>query len=190
MKEFKDLLNEYMQCEGFNDESLAKALSLVKELRVSKTTIYNWRTGKVEKIKCEKIKKCAELLKLSPVERRDFLVAAGCLPAENGENAPLVPIINIPINHPHQFFGREKELKRIFGRWKHIPLHNVAVYGERRSGKTSLLHYIKNIHTAAPLRDGQRNDWQPSGYQFVFVNFEGAGMCEEEKLLHYIFNPP
>jgi hypothetical protein len=103
-----------------------------------------------------------------------------------GNNAPAVPIINIPINHPCQFFGREKELKRIFKRWEHLPLHHLAVIGERHSGKTSLLHYVKNIHTAKQKRAGQRQDWLPPNYQFVLVDFQAAGMREEERLLSYI----
>ena len=178
MKEVKDLLKAYMDREGFNDDSLAD------QVKVSKITIYNWRTGIVKKIGCDKIKQCAEVLNLIPEERREFLIAAKCLPPE--EEVPLVPIVNIPIHYPQQFFGREMEVKRIFERWKQLPLHHLAVIGPTKSGKTSLLHYVKNIHTATRLREGQCQDCLPSAYQFVFVDFQGAGMCEVERLLTYI----
>ncbi len=177
MEEFKNLLSKYMQREGLNGDRLAE------ELKVSRTTIHNWCTGQVKKFRCEKLEKCAEVLHLSPEERREFLIAAGCL-LEN--DAPLVPIVNIPILRPNQFFGRKKELNRIFGRWRHRPLHNVAIIGPRRSGKTSLLHYLKNIHTVTQLRKGQRQDWLPTDTQFVFVDFQAAGMCEQEPLLCYL----
>jgi transcriptional regulator with XRE-family HTH domain len=178
MKEFKDLLKAYMDRNRFTYEGLAEKLAL------SKATISNWCNGKVEKIGCDKIQKCVEVLNLSPDERIAFMRAAKCLPSE--KDAPLVPIVNIPIHSPQQFFGRKKELKRIFERWQHLPLHHFAIIGPRKSGKTSLLHYVKNIHTATQLREGQRQDYLPSAYQFVFVDFQGAGMSEEERLLTYI----
>ena len=104
------------------------------------------------------------------------------------ELAPFV--IGPPISHPRQFFGREPELRRIFGVWKHAPLQNVAIIGPYRSGKTSLLRYIETI-TQTPanqLRPGQRHNWlpQPEQYRWVFVDFQNALMCSRAELLHYI----
>ncbi len=90
----------------------------------------------------------------------------------------------------YHFFGREYELKRIFGLWKRFPLQNVAVVGLKRSGKTSLLHYLKRITLARPeqLRPGQRTDWlpQPERYRWIFVDFQDARMCRRERLLSYL----
>jgi hypothetical protein len=74
------------------------------------------------------------------------------------------PFITDPtITHPRHFFGRQKELKRLFDLLKRHPLQNAAIIGKRRSGKTSLLHYLKNITTTPPeqLRSGQKSDWLP-----------------------------
>jgi hypothetical protein len=104
------------------------------------------------------------------------------------ELAPFV--VGPPISHPRQFFGREKELKRIFGLWERLPLQNVAVIGSQRSGKTSLLRYLANITTATSvqLRPGQRTNWlsQPERYRWVFVDFQDARMGERARLLRYL----
>lgn len=104
------------------------------------------------------------------------------------EFAPFV--VGPPITHPRQFFGREQELKRVFGLWKRFPLQNAAVIGPHRSGKTSLLRYLQQITSAASaqLRPGQRTDWLPQAeqYRWVMVDFQDARMARPESLLRYL----
>ena len=99
-------------------------------------------------------------------------------------------VVGPPIVHPRQFFGRAVELKRIFHVWQRYPLQNVAVIGPRRSGKTSLLHYVKNITTTAStqLRANQRTDWlpQPARFRWAYVDFQDARMCHQERLLRHL----
>jgi hypothetical protein len=99
-------------------------------------------------------------------------------------------VVGPPVNTPRQFFGRERELKRIFGLWRRFPLQHMAVMGPKRSGKTSLLHYVKNITRAGPveLRPGQRTDWLPGAerYQWVFVDFQDARMGNRDRLLRHL----
>lgn len=94
------------------------------------------------------------------------------------------------ITQPRYFFGRQKELKRIFDLLKRHPLQNAAIIGKRRSGKTSLLHYLKNITTtpAAQLRPNQKSDWlpHPENYRWIFVDLQDARMQSREGLLGYI----
>ncbi|MDM8531230.1 hypothetical protein QUF63_08655 [Anaerolineales bacterium HSG25] len=95
-----------------------------------------------------------------------------------------------PIVHPNQFFGRSFELKLIFDLLRRPPMQNIAILSARRGGKTSLLHYLKNI-TATPthlLRDNQRANWlhQPENYQWVMVEFEDARMGNRERLFRHI----
>jgi hypothetical protein len=95
-----------------------------------------------------------------------------------------------PIMHPRGFFGREREIRRIFGLLKRLPLQNAAIIGPRRSGKTSLLQYLKNI-TITPadrLRVGQRNDWLPGPerYRWVFVDFQDPRVGSREGLLRHL----
>ncbi|MCC5638650.1 ATP-binding protein [Nostoc sp. CHAB 5844] len=106
----------------------------------------------------------------------------------NQEASPF--ITGVPITQPRYFFGREKELKRLFNVLKRHPLQNAAIIGKKRSGKTSLLHYLKNITTtpAAQLRSGQKSDWlpHPENYKWVFVDLQDARMQSRERLLKYI----
>lgn len=95
-----------------------------------------------------------------------------------------------PVIEPRQFFGRTKEQKQIFSLWKGSPLQNAAIIGRKRSGKTSLLHYLKNIHFTSPseLRPLQQRSWlaHPDSYRFVFVDFQDPRMARRERLLSYL----
>jgi hypothetical protein len=95
-----------------------------------------------------------------------------------------------PITHPRHFFGRERELSRLFNLWKRSPLQNSAIIGPRRSGKTSLLLYLKTITTIPPeqLRPGQRADWlpQPERYRWILVDFQDPRLGTREGLLRYL----
>ena len=95
-----------------------------------------------------------------------------------------------PISKPADFFGRETILKRLFNLLKTRPLQNAAIIGPRRSGKTSLLHYLKNISTTSPtkLRSEQRHDWlpQPQQYRWVFVDFQDPRLGSCSGLLRHI----
>lgn len=94
-----------------------------------------------------------------------------------------------PISHPRHFFGRERELKRLFSLVKRPPLQNAAIIGSRRSGKTSLLHYLRRI-TAVPatdLRPGQRQDWlSPAAHRWIFVDFQDPRLGKQSNLLNYL----
>jgi hypothetical protein len=115
------------------------------------------------------------------------------LEAENKQRidrAGSVFIVGPPIEYPRQFFGREKELKRLFNLLKTHPLQNAAIIGKRRSGKTSLLNYLSRITTTpvAELRPGQRSDWLPNPevYRWIFVDFQDPRMARRERLLRYL----
>jgi len=103
-----------------------------------------------------------------------------------------VPIPGIPITHPCQFFGQSAVLKKIRWAWQQpSALRHLAVIGERRSGKTSLLKYLQYI-TQTPqtdLRSEQPQgwkDWLPCDFQFVFIDFQLAVMSKPETLLSAI----
>ena len=84
-------------------------------------------------------------------------------------------VCGIPIAHPRHFFGRTYQIRSITNLWRPSAMQHAAVFGKRRSGKTSLLKYLQNIHAAAPthLRPGQRNDWlhNPERYDIVLIDF-------------------
>ncbi|BAY11293.1 ATP-binding protein [Calothrix sp. NIES-2098] len=110
-------------------------------------------------------------------------------PQPNNEEASPF-ITGSPITQPRYFFGREKELKRLFNLLKRHPLQNAAIIGKKRSGKTSLLHYLKNITTTPrqQLRPNQKSDWlpQPENYQWIFIDLQDARMQNRDGLLKYI----
>lgn len=95
-----------------------------------------------------------------------------------------------PITQPGQFFGREREVKRLFSLWRQRPLQNAAIIGPRRSGKTSLLHYLKTVTTAPRewLRPSQEHTWlpDPTAYRWVFVDFQDVRFSSAVYLLRYL----
>ena len=101
-------------------------------------------------------------------------------------------IVGPPISHPRHFFGREREIKRLFTLLKHRPLQNAAIIGPRRSGKTSLLNYLRYITTTptSQLRPNQRHNWlnTPTHYQWIMVDFQDARLGRRERLLSYLLN--
>lgn len=98
--------------------------------------------------------------------------------------------VGLPIAHPRYFFGREKELKRLFNLLKTHPLQNAAIIGKGQTGKTSLLRYLETIATAPSkqLRPCQKSDWlpHPENYCWIFVDFQNPRMASREHLLGYI----
>jgi hypothetical protein len=95
-----------------------------------------------------------------------------------------------PITDPRHFFGRERELKRLFNLFKHLPLQNAAIIGPRRSGKTSLLQFLKNATTAELVqsRSDQLSDWrpQPERYRRIFIDFQDTRLQNRDGLLRYL----
>lgn len=95
-----------------------------------------------------------------------------------------------PIAKPHQFFGRQRIVKRLFNLLKTHPLQNAAIIGQQRAGKTSLLNYLRTIckTPAEQLRPGQRNNWllNPEVYRWVFVDFQDPRMASREGLLGHL----
>lgn len=166
------------------------------------SSIEYWRKGNVPATVDDLENLTRELVKrngLNSDETRQFLDYAGH-PQPVDFWAKLFPprqdfapfIVGPPITHPRQFFGREPELKRIFGLCKRFPLQNIAVIGLHRSGKSSLLHYLQSITTTDPeqLRPGQRHNWlpQPEHFRWVIVDFQDARMGHRESLLRYLLS--
>jgi len=109
-----------------------------------------------------------------------------------GDHSQLYPdgafVTGPPITKPHQFFGRERELRRIFAWCRKVPMSHIALVGPKRSGKTSLLQYLTRIHTADGLRDGQKQDWLPNhkSYRWVWIDFRDSRARKLESLLRHM----
>ena len=161
--------------------------ALANEVGVSLSTVKNFLNGKpVDYLNFVEI---SERLGLDWQEIADKETEA---PTNNNstieETSPFVT--GSPITHPRYFFGRQKELKRLFNLLKRHPLQNAAIIGEGRIGKTSLLHYLKNITTTPveELRSNQKSDWLPNPevYKWIFVDFQDPRMASRERFLSYI----
>jgi hypothetical protein len=99
-------------------------------------------------------------------------------------------VVGPPIQHPRQFFGRSHELRRIFSSLGKRPMESTAIIGRRRTGKSSLLHYLRRV-TITPVNDlrvGQKHDWlahaQP--YRWIFINFQNAALHRLDALLAHL----
>lgn len=104
---------------------------------------------------------------------------------------PLDPfVVGRPVAHPRQFFGRQQEVRRIFGLWKQHPLQHVAIVGPRRSGKTSLAYYLMNLAKTAPaqLRPAQQQQRLPNAdhYRWLYINFQDPRTHRPDWLFRYI----
>lgn len=199
---FAQLLGSFMQ----RDEVAVHELAL--RINVRRETVQRWLKGEVSRPRQrEDVLRCATYLSLSVTEREALLKAAGFTTMRRQTSSmpampstpPRLPIslggihrspfvIGPPITEPRQFFGRDYLLRRIFDTWKYLPLQHIAIVGAKRSGKTSLLHYLRRIIDTPheSLREGQRNNWLIPGYQWVFVDFQDPRMCYKESLLRHI----
>ncbi len=99
-------------------------------------------------------------------------------------------VVGPPILHPHLFFGRNRELKYIFNALSGQIMQNVAIIGSQRTGKTSLLHYVRKITGTPPasLRPNQFNGWlqQPRPYRWLYIDFQDPRVCTREGLMTFI----
>ncbi len=165
--------------------------ALAGDVGLSLSTVKNFLSGKP--VDYENFREICERLGLDWQEIAYSEELENLQPQPNTKTTVEEPspfITGTPITHPRNFFGRQKELKRLFDLLKRHPLQNAAIIGKRRSGKTSLLHYLKNITTSPPgqLRPGLKYEWlpHPERYRWIFVDFQDARMGSRERLLGYI----
>jgi hypothetical protein len=174
-------VNSALKRNGYPSKS-----KFAEHVTPSLSTVKNFFAGKP--VDFENFVEICEKLGLDwqEISEKEVLAADTSPPIK--ETSPF--IIGPPIKHPSRFFGRQKELKRLFQILKRHPLQNAAIIGKRRIGKTSLLDYLKNI-TVTPteeLREGQKSDWlqQPEIYKWIFVDFQDSRMASREYFLTHI----
>ncbi|MFL6277412.1 MAG: protein kinase domain-containing protein [Blastocatellia bacterium] len=77
------------------------------------------------------------------------------------------PYLNrVAIKDPAQFFGRTREVSKIFSRLTASRPQSISVVGERRIGKSSLLNYVNHPQVRARQLD------QPDAYVFAFIDLQ------------------
>ena len=82
-RSFAELLTEYMARTGIGDAELARRIN------VNRLTLIRWREGVTERPRHrEDVVRCADVLRLSPEERDEFILAAGFPPDSPPEAEP------------------------------------------------------------------------------------------------------
>lgn len=77
------------------------------------------------------------------------------------------PYLNrVMIQRPEDFFGRTQEIRRIFTRLNINPPGSMAIVGDRRIGKSSLLNYVQ----LPAIRE--RHLARPERFIMIFVDFQ------------------
>ena len=221
-KKFGEILDRAVLTVSLNTryKKLAIIDELVNSVGYSRSTYYNWSNGKIPKqetvwalarrlfkregLNCKMLKDFLTSVDLDPTD----LVAELCptqsslslLDLDPNEDDPsisqppnLPPFVpGIPLQHPCQFFGRETILEEIFRLWRQDALYSGTFIGDKRSGKTSLLEYIRAITTTPPyeLRSGQRTNWLSldKHIHWVFVDFQDPSMRRQKSLLPYLLH--
>lgn len=92
------------------------------------------------------------------------------------------PYLNrVAIKEPSQFFGRTREVARIFSRIGAPRPQSISVVGERRIGKSSLLQFVNHPQIRARFLD----DWQ--AYIFVFIDLQQKRRLTREEFFKGLF---
>ena len=77
------------------------------------------------------------------------------------------PYLNrVAIKDPAQFFGRSREVSKIFSRIGASRPQSISVVGDRRIGKSSLLNFINHPEVRGRFLD------RPESYAFVFIDLQ------------------
>ncbi len=159
------------------------ASELARRIDVNRHTLRRWRGGEIIRPDCRKVLACLPHLKLTHQQSQSLLQAAGCSSDEptqphlSDTNSVLSPFVaGQPIVHPQQFCGREEIIDNIAQLWRSLPLQNIAITGQRRSGKSSLLHYLKHV---LPQR-------LAPNYRTVLIDFKEARMRQQSSLLQHL----
>src|SRR5215471_2353155 len=91
-------------------------------------------------------------------------------------------LIRVAIKDISQFFGRAREVSRIFSRLGASRPQSISVVGDRRIGKSSLLYYISNPEIRFRFLD------EPSSYVFAFIDLQQKRRLTPSELFRELFS--
>jgi serine/threonine protein kinase len=93
------------------------------------------------------------------------------------------PYLNrVMLRNPDDFFGRQREVKRIYSRLDAPHPQSISVVGERRIGKSSLLNYIYH-------RKNRRHFMQNNESSiFIFMDFQRSADLTIPKFIDILFS--
>ena len=93
------------------------------------------------------------------------------------------PYLNrVMIQNPREFFGRRREVRRIYSRIDASHPQSISVVGERRIGKSSLLNFV---HSKSNRREHMTT---ASDTICVYLDFQGKAEFDVPKFIDYLFN--
>ena len=93
------------------------------------------------------------------------------------------PYLNrVMIKHASDFFGREKEVRKIYSRLDAPQPQSISVVGERRIGKSSLLNYVYNRQN----RKAYMQNYDSA--IFVYLDFQNMVDNDVPKFIDLLFN--
>jgi serine phosphatase RsbU (regulator of sigma subunit) len=85
------------------------------------------------------------------------------------------------IRSPQAFYGRQREVARLAARIASDPPQSVAVMGDRRIGKSSLLYYISHPDVAAEYLE------EPDKTLFLFMDFQEERRLDVEGFCNSVY---
>jgi len=93
------------------------------------------------------------------------------------------PYLNrVMIKNPSEFFGRAKEIRKIYSRFDAPQPQSISIVGERRVGKSSLLNYV--YHPRNRKKYMQTNEQAI----LVYLDFQSEADHDVPKFIDFLFN--
>jgi serine/threonine protein kinase len=93
------------------------------------------------------------------------------------------PYLNrVMLRNPQDFFGRGREIKRIYSRLDAPHPQSISVVGERRIGKSSLLNYIYHRRHRRQYMQNHENSI------FIFMDFQRSADLTVPKFIDILFS--
>jgi len=93
------------------------------------------------------------------------------------------PYLNrVMIKRPSEFFGRAREIRRIYSRLDAPRPQSISIVGERRIGKSSLLNYVYQLRNRRAHMRNHENTI------FVYLDFQSEVEFDVTKFIDFLFN--
>jgi hypothetical protein len=86
------------------------------------------------------------------------------------------------IKRPSEFFGRTKEIRKVYSRLDAPDPQSISIVGDRRIGKSSLLNYI--YHPKNRKQHMQNNE----NAIFAYLDFQSDAAFDVPKFIDFLFN--
>jgi serine/threonine protein kinase len=93
------------------------------------------------------------------------------------------PFLNrVMISDPSEFFGRERDIRRIYSRLDAPRPQSISVVGERRIGKSSLLYHVYRT------RNRKEHMHNHADAIFVYLDFQQDLQFDVPRFIDFVFN--